>query len=96
MTYGGKTWKISDYVSWVQYYINGKITFMIENKRVKPTSKVKLLSITIDDKLLFTTHIEDLRSTASNRLQALARIHTFIPFGEAKRLSKTYIMSIKF
>ena len=71
---------------------NSKITFMIENKRVKSRSEVKLLGITIDDKLSFTTHIENLCSTASNRLRALARIRKFIPFKQAKRLSEAYIM----
>ena len=59
---------------------NSKITFMIENKRVKSRSEVKLLGITIDDKLSFSTHIEDLCSTASNRLRVLARICKFISF----------------
>ena len=45
---------------------NSKITFMIENKRVKSRSKVKLLGITIEDKLSFTAHIENLCSTATN------------------------------
>ena len=36
---------------------NSKITFMIGNKRVKSKSEVKLLSITIDDKLSLTTHV---------------------------------------
>ena len=69
---------------------------MTENNRVKPRSEVKLLSIIIDDTLLFTTHIEDLCSTASNCLQALARIHKVIPFRKAKRLSEAYNLSIKF
>ena len=72
---------------------NSKITFMIENKRVKSRSEVKLLGITIDDKLSFTTHIENLCSTTSNRLRALARIRKFISFEQAKRLSEAYIMS---
>ena len=59
---------------------NNKITFMIENKRVKSRSEVKLPGITTDDKLSFTTHIENLCSTASNRLRALARMHKFISF----------------
>ena len=53
---------------------NSKITFMIENKRVKFKSKVKLLGITMDDKLSFTTYTENLSSTASNCLQALVTI----------------------
>ena len=67
---------------------NSKITFMIESKRVKSRSKVKLLGITIDDKLSLTTHIENLCSTASNRLWTLARIPKFILFEQAKRLSE--------
>ena len=72
---------------------NSKITFMIENKRVKSRREVKLLGITIDDKLSFTTHIENLCSTASNSLRALARIRKFIFFEQGKRLSEVYIMS---
>ena len=60
---------------------------MIETKRVKSRSEVKLLGITID-KLSFTTHIETVCSTASNRLRALARIRKFISFEQAKRLSQ--------
>ena len=41
---------------------------MIEKKRVKSRREVKLLGVTIDDKLLFTTHIENLCSTASKLL----------------------------
>ena len=66
---------------------------MIEKKRVKSRRKVKLLGVTIDDKLSFTTHIENLCSTASKLLWALARIHKFVSFKQAKRLSEAYIMS---
>ena len=59
---------------------------MIENKRVKSRKEVKLLRITIDNKLSSTTHIENLRSTASNCLQALARICRFLSFKQIKCL----------
>ena len=72
---------------------NSKITFMIENKRVKSRSEVKLLGITRDDKLSFTTHIENLCRTASNRLRALARIHKITTFQQAKLLSEVCFMS---
>ena len=65
---------------------------MRETKRVKSRSEVKLIGITID-KLSLTKHIENLCSTASNRLRALARIRKFISFEQAKRLSEAYIMS---
>ena len=67
---------------------NTKITFMIENKRVKSRSEVKLLGITIDYKLSFNTHIENLCSTASNHLRALARIRKYLSFEQATRLSQ--------
>ena len=66
---------------------------MIENKRVKSISEVKVLCITIDDKLSFTTHIENLCSTESNHLRALARIRKFLSFEQAKRPTKAYIIS---
>ena len=72
---------------------SSKITFMIENKRVKPRTEVKLLGITIDDKLSFTKHIENLCSIACNRLRALARICKFLSFEQAKFLSEAYIIS---
>ena len=54
---------------------NSKFTFMIKNKRVKSGNEVKLLRITIDDKLSFTTHIGNLCS-----LRALERTRKFISF----------------
>ena len=50
---------------------NSKIIFMIENHRVKSRSAVKLLVITIDDKLSITTHVENLCSTSSNLIQKI-------------------------
>ena len=72
-------------VSWVKNIDNCIITFIKENKRVKSRSEVKLLGITIDDNLSFTTHIENLR--------ALARIRKFLSFEQEKRLSEAYIIS---
>ena len=47
---------------------------MIENKRVKSRSEVKLLGITICNMMLFTAHVENLCSTASNRLHVQIQI----------------------
>ena len=66
---------------------------MIDNKRVKSKSEVKLLGATIDYKLSFATHIENLCSTASNRLRALARIQKFLPFEQVRRPTEAYIIS---
>ena len=51
------------------------------------------LDITIDNRLLFSAHVESLCSTASKHLWALARIHKFISFEREKHLSEAYIMS---
>ena len=72
---------------------NNKITFMIENKRVKSRSEVRLIVITIDGKLSFNTHIENLCTTASSHLPTLARTRKFLYFEEAKCLSEAYIIS---
>ena len=72
---------------------NNEITFMVEDKKVRSKTEVKLLGITIDDKLSFNKHISNLCITASNRLRALARIRKFLSLEQAKRLSEAYIMS---
>ena len=72
---------------------NNKITYMIENRRVKSRNEVKLLPITIDHKLSFTTYIENLCSTVSNPLRALATVHKFLSFEQAKCVSEAYIIS---
>ena len=73
---------------------NSKTTFMIKNKKLMSRSEVKLLAITTDYKLSFATHIENLCSTASNRLRVFARISKFISFEQEKRLSEAYIILI--
>ena len=72
---------------------NSNIAFVIENKKVKSRAEVKVPGITIDNKLSFTIHIENLCSTASKSLRALARIRKFISFEQAKHISGAYYMS---
>ena len=57
---------------------NYNITFIVEKKHIKSTNEVKLLEITIDHKLTFTKHINNLCNTASNRLRALTRIRKLL------------------
>ena len=72
---------------------NNNITFIVENRHIKSTNEVKLLGITIDDKLTFTKQINNLCSKASNLLRASTRIRKFLSKKETKRLSEAYIMS---
>ena len=45
---------------------NSKITFAIENKDIICKREVKLLGITIDEKLTFAKHIANIRSLAKS------------------------------
>ena len=71
---------------------NSKITFAIENKQIKSKREVKLLGITIDEKLIFTKHIANICSLENNRLRALTRIRRFLSTEQTKYLSEAYIM----
>ena len=72
---------------------NSKITLAIENKQIKCKREVKLLGITIDEKLTFTKHIANICSLANNRLRALTRIRSYLSTEQTKYLSEAYIMS---
>ena len=72
---------------------NSQITFAIENKQRKCKKEVKLLGITIDDKLTFTRHVANICSLANNRLRSLTRIRRFLSMEETKYLSEAYFMS---
>ena len=72
---------------------NCKITFAIENKQIKCKREVKLLGITIDEKLTFTKHIANICSLANNRLRALTRIRRYLSKEQTKYLSEAYIIS---
>ena len=48
---------------------NSNILFIVENKHRKSNSEVKFLGITIDDKLTFTKHINNLCNTASKTFE---------------------------
>ena len=54
---------------------------------------MKLLGITIDEKLTFTKQIANVCSLANNRLTALTRIKRFLSTEQTKYLSEAYIMS---
>ena len=72
---------------------NSKVTFAIEKEQIKCKREVKLLGITIDEKLTFAKHIANIYSLANNRLRALTRIRTFLSTEQTKYLSEAYIMS---
>ena len=54
---------------------------------------MKLLGITIDEKLTFTKHIANICSLANNRLRALTRTRRYLSKEQTKYLSEAYIIS---
>ena len=68
---------------------NNNFTFMVEN--IKSNNEVKHLRITIDHKVNFTKHINNLCNTESNFLRALTSKRKFLSQEQTKRLSEAYI-----
>ena len=54
---------------------------------------VKFLGVTIDQKLTFSAHIEDLCAKANRKINALFRIRSFLDVKKASILTNAYILS---
>ena len=62
----------------------------IENRKVSSQTSVKLLGITIDNKLHFNEHISKLCKSASAQLNAIFRLRYKLPF-KAKHILKLIV-----
>ena len=84
----------------------GKFQFMILNRKnhrrqrmvinfitVKESNEVILLAITIDNKIVFKKHIENLCRTVQYKLHALTRIIKYLTLDKAVLLGNTFINS---
>ena len=60
---------------------------------VKESNEVMLLDITIDNKLVFKKHIENLCRTAQYKLHALTRTRKYLTLDKAILLRNTFINS---
>ena len=72
---------------------NTDIELKIGKEKIKSTSSVKLLEIHIDDKLYFNHHINKLRKSAGNQLNALIRLKPFLGLKEKVVLVNSFIYS---
>ena len=72
-------------------YTNEKI--QIRNEDIQIVPSVKLLGITIDDRLNFNEHISSICKSAANQLNALVRLKTFLASNERKVLVNSFILS---
>ena len=65
----------------------------IGNNKISPSKTVKLLGLTIDNKLYFEKHVSICCRQASAQLNALIRLNTALHFKQRKALIESFIMS---
>ena len=65
----------------------------ISNDTIKPVSCVKLLGVTLDDKLCFDDHISRLCTRAARQTNALRRILKYVPLDCRINIYKAFIAS---
>ena len=69
------------------------IAMEICGKLIPVKEEVKLLGVTIDNKLSFTPHIKVLNKAADNKINALLRNRNFMSFDQATVIFNSYILS---
>ena len=72
-------------------YTSEKI--QINNEDIQIVTSVKLLGITIDNRLNFDKHISSICKSAANQLNALVRLKTFLGSNERKVLVNSFTLS---
>ena len=72
---------------------NDEIQIEISNKIIVSSLSVKLLGVTIDNKLTFSPHIKGICKQANNRINALLRIRKYIDIKKALLLCNAFILS---
>ena len=65
----------------------------IGNDVITSGNSVKLLGVTIDNKLNFNEHVDNICKKANNKLQALARIAKYLSPDKLRIIMKTFIES---
>ena len=73
--------------------ISKELNFCIDDVDIKPKNSVKLLWITLDNKLNFENHISSICKSASCQLNALFSLKNFLGFKERKILIESLIPS---
>ena len=65
--------------------------FKINAIEIRNTTEVKLLGLTINHKLKFDAHIDNLCKTRSFKLHALRRIRKFLTLEQAKLFANSFV-----
>ena len=70
-----------------------KASLLVENMEIKSSTHEKLLGVTIDTKLSFNMHIDNMCKKANIKLNALSRITPYMDFNKKKLLINAFFMS---
>ena len=70
-----------------------QISFHIDGRILSPSTSVKVLGITIDDKLLFREHVRIICQKAAKQLNVLKRLHRYLNFESRMAIYRSFIMS---
>ena len=73
--------------------VNTSINFDIGNISISSTNHVKLLKVTIDNRLDFSKHIEAICKQASQKTSAILQIRSYISTDKASKLLHAFILS---
>ena len=73
--------------------INQKLCFEINGETIHATESVKLLGVTIDNKLKFNTHINNMCKSANQKVNALYRFRKYTNIKQTRSLCYAYIFS---
>ena len=68
-------------------------SIVINNKTIESSKSVKLLGLTIDNKLNFGIHINNISKEASAKVKGLERIRSRLNLSQAKILYNSFILS---
>ena len=72
---------------------NKKVSLIVENKETSNSTYERLLGVTIDSKLSFNTHVDDVCKKTSLKLNALSRITPHLDFKKKKSLINSFFIS---
>ena len=73
--------------------VDNDLNILISDKYIPNSSSQKILGVTFDNKLNFTTHITKLCKKAGQKIHALARISKFMSEGKRKLIMSAFISS---
>ena len=73
---------------------NVRATAKIDNNYTEPEKEEESLGITIDSNLTFENHVDNICKNASQKLNALARITSYINMQERRIIMKAFILFI--